>query len=134
MVTRRQFMLWLSALSLRPFKSYAKQTGNKTMYGLIGKMLCVEGKRDELAHILMQGTAAMPGCLAYVVANDNLQSNALWITEVWIDQAHHQASLALPEVQAAINQGRPLITGFGERFETSPLGGTGLRDAVIQQQ
>jgi hypothetical protein len=29
-------------------------------------------------------------------------------------------------VQAAIAKGRPLIAGFGERFETVPLGGHGL--------
>ena len=126
MVERRQFILWLSALSLSPFLSYAKTHGNKPMYGLIGKMLCVESKRDELAKILLKGIATMPGCLSYIVANDNIDSNALWITEVWVDQAHHQESLALPSVQAAIKQGRPLITGFGERFETTPIGGQGL--------
>ena len=29
-------------------------------------------------------------------------------------------------VQAAIGKGRPLIAGFGERFETEPVGGQGL--------
>ncbi|MCB0228760.1 MAG: antibiotic biosynthesis monooxygenase, partial [Anaerolineae bacterium] len=33
---------------------------------------------------------------------------------------------SLPSVQAAIARGRPLIAGFGERFETEPLGGHGL--------
>ncbi|NCP63309.1 MAG: antibiotic biosynthesis monooxygenase [Paraglaciecola sp.] len=96
------------------------------MYGLIGKILCLDGKRDELAHILLKGISAMPGCLSYIVANDPLDAKALWITEVWQNQSMHQASLALPSVQDAIKQGRPMITGFGERFETQPLGGTGL--------
>lgn len=129
MVDRRQFILWLSALSLSPFLSkvsYAKQEGDKPMYGLIGKMLCIDGKRDELAQILVKGIAGMPGCLSYIVANDNSDSNALWITEVWVDQVHHKESLALPSVQEAIKQGRPLITEFGERFETTPIGGQGL--------
>ena len=96
------------------------------MYGLIGKMLCVEGKRDELASILLEGISGMPGCLSYVVAHDSADANALWITEVWLDQAHHGASLALPSVQHAIKLGRPLIAGFAERFETKPVGGQGL--------
>jgi len=29
-------------------------------------------------------------------------------------------------VQATIARARPLIVGFGERFETEPLGGFGL--------
>ena len=126
MVDRRQFIFWLSALSISPLLCSAKQQGNTPMYGLIGKMLCVEGQREALADILAKGIVGMPGCLSYIVANDNVDQNALWITEVWLDQAHHQASLALPSVQQAIKQGRALITGFGERFETTPIGGQGL--------
>jgi quinol monooxygenase YgiN len=96
------------------------------MYGLIGKMTAAPGQRDALAAILLDGTGAMPGCLSYVVANDPADDDALWITEVWTDQASHQASLQLPEVRAAIARGRPLIAGFSDRVETIPVGGTGL--------
>jgi quinol monooxygenase YgiN len=50
----------------------------------------------------------------------------LWITEVWDSRDSHAASLQLPAVQAAIAKGRPMIAGFGQRFETVPLGGAGL--------
>ena len=68
----------------------------------------------------------MPGCLSYVVAEDPTDADLLWITEVWIDQAAHRASLQLPAVQAAIARGRPLIAGFDSRAETNVLGGIGL--------
>ncbi len=42
---------------------------------------------------------------------------------------HHQASLKLPAVQEAVARARPHITGFGERFETVPVGGNGLGGA-----
>jgi len=96
------------------------------MYGLIGKMLVKPGHRDELVGILLEGTSAMPGCLSYVIALDSGDDDALWITEVWEDRESHEASLSLPDVQAAIARGRPMITGFGERFETVPKGGVGL--------
>jgi quinol monooxygenase YgiN len=96
------------------------------MYGLIGKMLATRGKRDELAAILLDGTRTMPGCLSYIIANDPADTDALWITEVWDTREHHAASLKLPEVQAAIAKGRELIAGFGERYETTPLGGVGI--------
>ncbi len=96
------------------------------MYGLIGKMIAVEGKRKELGQILLDGIVGMPGCLSYVVALDQEDANALWITEVWESREMHQASLQLESVQAAINAGRPLIAGFAERFETQPLGGQGI--------
>ncbi len=51
---------------------------------------------------------------------------ACGVTEVWDSAASHKASLSLPAVQQAIAKGRPLIAGFGERFETRPLGGIGL--------
>ena len=96
------------------------------MYGLIGKMTAVTGQRDALAAALLEGTGAMPGCLSYVVATDPADADALWITEVWDSQASHQGSLALPAVKAAIAKGRPLIAGFSDRVETTPLGGYGL--------
>lgn len=96
------------------------------MYGLIGKMLAAPGQRDALIDVLLAGTTAMPGCLSYVVATDPSDPNAIWITEVWDDEASHKASLSLPAVQAAIAKGRPMIAGFGERFTTSPVGGAGL--------
>lgn len=96
------------------------------MYGLIGKIRCVPGQREALASILVQGTAAMPGCRSYVVAADALDPDALWVTEVWDSPTSHKASLSLPQVQQAIAKGKPLIAGFGERFETNPIGGFGL--------
>lgn len=96
------------------------------MYGLIGKMLAVPGSRDALAAALLEGTGEMPGCLSYVVATDPSDADALWITEVWDSVESHRASLQLPAVRAAIAKGRPLIAGFGERHETTPLGGAGL--------
>lgn len=96
------------------------------MYGLIGKMKAVPGQRDALIAILLEGVSGMPGCLSYIVAQDPADVDALWITEVWDSQESHAASLSLPSVQQAITRGRPLIAGFGERFETTPIGGFGL--------
>jgi quinol monooxygenase YgiN len=83
------------------------------MYGLMGRILAVPGSRDELASILMPGPDGMPGCLSYIVATDPQNPDALWVTEVWVDQA-------------AIARGRPLIAGFDNRVETTVLGGIGL--------
>jgi quinol monooxygenase YgiN len=100
--------------------------GESRMYGLIGKMRIVPGQRDVLISILIEGVASMPGCLSYVVAQDATDPDAIWITEVWDSLESHRASLTLPSVQQAISKGKPLIAGFGERFETKPIGGHGL--------
>jgi quinol monooxygenase YgiN len=90
-------------------------------YGMIGKMKAQPGKRAELIAILGEGTGAMPGCLAYLIAEDAKDSDAIWITEIWDTKASHGASLALPQVQAAIARGRPLIAGFELSVETRPV-------------
>jgi quinol monooxygenase YgiN len=45
---------------------------------------------------------------------------------VWQSAEHHQASLQLASVQATIAAARPLIAGFADRVEFTPLGGKGL--------
>jgi len=100
------------------------------MYGLIGRIDAAAGHRDELIEILLEGTRDMPGCLSYVVARDDTDADAIWITEVWVDEDSHRASLALPDVQAAIARGRSLILGFSQRTTTEPVGGHGLPEPI----
>ncbi len=97
------------------------------MYGLIGKMIAVNGQRESLISILLEGIQNMPGCLSYVVAKDPADPNAIWITEVWDDEQSHKASLSLPAVQNSISRGRPLIAGFENGVTTEPVGGYGLQ-------
>jgi quinol monooxygenase YgiN len=93
------------------------------MYGLIGKINATPGQRDALIGILRAGTTGMAGCLSYIIAEDSTDPDGLWVTEVWESKVSHQASLRLPAVQAAIEQGRPLIAGFSNRVETTPVAG-----------
>jgi quinol monooxygenase YgiN len=96
------------------------------MYGMIGRIKAQPGKRAELAAILLEGTGTMPGCLNYVVAEDMADPDTLIVTEAWDSKQSHDESLKLPQVQAAIARGRPLIAGFDRIAETMPLGGVGL--------
>ena len=96
------------------------------MYGLIGKMTAVTGKRDELVRAMTDGMTTMPGCRSYVIALDPEDPDGIWITEVWENKESHAASLTLPQVKATISVARPLIAGFSHRVETIPVGGHGL--------
>ena len=123
---RRRDLLVAGAGALiigRPLSASAQGDG---MYGLIGKMTAVDGKRDELVAILVEGVAGMPGCLSYIVATEPGDASAIWITEAWDSKASHDASLTLPSVRAAIAKGRPLIASFGSGTITTPVGGHGL--------
>ncbi len=88
--------------------------------------MCKPGTRDGLIAVLLEGVSGMPGCLSYVVARDPADAEAIWVTEVWKDEASHKASLSLPSVQAAIAKGRPMIARFDQHFVTQPVGGHGL--------
>lgn len=98
--------------------------GGADLYGLIGQMKAQPGKRAELIAILKEGTGQMPGNLAYMINEDRDDADAIWIVEIWKDQASHAASLSLPSVRAAIAKGRPLIAGFGTRANVRPVAGT----------
>jgi quinol monooxygenase YgiN len=97
------------------------------MFGLIGKMTAKSEKRAELASILIAGISGMPGCLSYIVANDPIDGDLLWITEVWETREMNMASLSLQSVRDAITRGRPLIAGMEAVAETLPIGGQGIK-------
>ena len=128
---RREFVATtVGAGAYALFASAETVIGGSKMYGLIGSATAVEGKRDELIKILLEGVNDMPGCLSYVVAKDPKDANGIWITEVWDSKESHAASLKFPPVQAAIAKGKPLIAKFGSYNETEPVGGHGLRKGV----
>jgi quinol monooxygenase YgiN len=113
-------------MKVLPTRALSQGGGPTKMYGLIGRMSAMPGQRDALIAILLDGVTDMPGCLSYVLAKDPADADAIWITEVWIDEHSHRASLKLPAVQRAISGGKPLIAGFGQRTVTEPVGGHGL--------
>ncbi|WP_218669354.1 putative quinol monooxygenase [Massilia sp. KIM] len=126
-VSRRTAVAFFTALPLAASQAAPASTTKDSprMYGLIGKMRAQPGQRDALIAILLEGTAAMPGCLSYTVAKDLGDADGIWISETWDSQASHKASLSLPAVQQAIARGRPLIAGFDTRAELEPVGGHG---------
>ncbi len=100
------------------------------MYGLIGSARAKPGQRDALLAILLENAGALPGCHSYVVAEDQTDPDAIWITEVWDSAESHKASLALPAVKDAIARAMPLFAGFDQHIRTRPVGGHGLAPAA----
>ncbi len=124
MTTTRRTLLGVTGAALAlPTVSAAR---GEPMFGVLGKMKAQPGKRADLIAILVEGTTGMPGCKSYIVAEDLGDPEAIWITEVWDNEASHAASLRLPQVRAAIARARPLIAGFENQVKTRVIGGTGL--------
>jgi quinol monooxygenase YgiN len=100
-----------------------------TTHTLCGSIRAVEGAGDELARLLLEAADAVagaPGCLLYLVNRVEDDPDAVWVLEVWSDADAHRASLDLADVRDVIERARPVIAGFGERFELATVGGHGL--------
>lgn len=95
----------------------------------VGTLGVQDGKRDALVEILIRRDQALAdvGCLAYEVGTNDEDPNTVFVIELWTNAEAHKASLDLPEVQAAIAEARPLLSGEfgGFRFDVA---GSPLRD------
>jgi quinol monooxygenase YgiN len=93
----------------------------------VGTLGVVRGKRDELvARLTARNDVLLRlGCLAYEVGVNDDEPDTVFVVELWESAEAHRASLALPEVTAAIAAARPLLSGAfgGFRFEVvgSPI-------------
>ncbi|WP_448664344.1 putative quinol monooxygenase [Sphingomonas sp. CJ20] len=123
MIARRPALagLALAMLGGPALAAQAVAEQGNAAFGMVGKMKAKPGQRAALIAILAAGTGAMPGCRAYLIAEDAADLDAIWITEIWDDKASHAASLQLPAVRDAIAKGRPLIAGFELSAETRPV-------------
>ncbi|WP_066665383.1 MULTISPECIES: putative quinol monooxygenase [unclassified Sphingomonas] len=122
MTTTRRTLLGVAGAAL----AFPARASAAPLFGVLGKMKAQPGQRAELVAILLEGTNAMPGCKSYIVAEDREDPDAIWITEVWDNEASHAASLQLPQVRTAIARARPLIAGFDTMVKTRVIGGMGL--------
>jgi quinol monooxygenase YgiN len=98
-------------------------------FGLVGSFRAQPGQGDALADLLLQAAEALDAngdCELYVISRSPEDPDAVWVMEVWTSPEAHQASLEDPRIRDLITKARPMIAGFGERFELSPLGGKGL--------
>ncbi len=93
----------------------------------VGTLGVVPGRRDELLARLTarSDVLAGAGCLLYEVGVDDDEPDTVYVVKLWTSAQAHRASLALPEVAAAIAAARPLLSGvfggFGFEVVGSPL-------------
>lgn len=97
-------------------------------YGYIGSMKTNPGHRDDVVAILVDGAAGLreAGCQLYVVSVSNTDDTTIWVSEVWQSKEHHDASLQLPEIRAAIDKAMPMLTGEFTGQELTVVGGLGV--------
>ncbi len=97
-------------------------------FGMQAALTAQVGKGKDLADSMLEASklvSNLTGCEIYIVQRANDNPDKILITEVWTDQASHQASLTDTAVRELIGRTRPLIAGIEHQL-TSPLGGKGL--------
>ncbi len=101
-----------------------------TKYGLHGRLTAREGKREELAEILLNASILLRsaiGCHLYMVSLDPQYPNDVWITEIWDSKEHHDHSLDIPGVRELIGKAVPILEGSPQKGqELEILGGLGV--------
>lgn len=99
------------------------------LFGMFGKLVAVSGKRDALAANLQRAADLMKGvptCLMYMVSTSTADPDAVFVSEIWTDEAAHGASLSMPGVRDLIQSTMPLLASAPEGTRFTPLGGKGL--------
>ena len=84
------------------------------MYLLQGKMNAQTGKSNELSQILLEASklvSTAKGCKLYVVAKDEQDTDAVYVTEIWESKEDHDHSLNMPGVRELIMRAMPLLNG-----------------------
>lgn len=97
-------------------------------YGLFGKFAAQPGRRDDLVGYLLQAAKLLErnhDCVHYVVSTSD-EPEAVWVSEVWTDEAAHDASLEPEDIRALIQEVRPLIAGMSDQTRLTVHGGKGL--------
>lgn len=88
------------------------------MYLLQGKLTAKEGKRDELAKILVEASkliAKAKGSKFYIVGKSDGDKNDVFVTELWESKDDHDNSLNFPGVKELIMKAMPILAGPPEK-------------------
>ena len=96
------------------------------MYARTGKLIAQPGQRETLIRILLDAAdlvGQLPDCKFYSVFADRDDINAVWVVEIWNDQAAHAASLNNNNVRALIAIAMPLIADLQPGSEMDLCGG-----------
>lgn len=98
----------------------AFQPEERCMFAITNIIRCQEGMRDNVARIIAEGSAQLPGCRYYALAFHANDPDAILVSEVWDSEEDHAASLSNPRVRAAIGQAGPMLAG-AERVQSGEL-------------
>ena len=100
------------------------------LYALIGNFITAPNDRDALIEILEEAATIMEdvnGCKQYILYEDAVDDEKIWVTEIWESKEAHDESLTRTDVRAIIAHAIPLLKGTPEQgIQLIPVSGKGL--------
>ncbi|EAG9220379.1 monooxygenase [Listeria monocytogenes] len=101
----------------------------KVGYGLLTAFYTHPGEKDNLVKILLEAAEALDDyntCIQYIVSESETEVDTVFVSEIWVDEGHHAASLDNPAVQETIVCAKPMIKEIKQIQELDILGGKGV--------
>ena len=99
-------------------------------YFLHGRLSATKGNGGKLATTLLEASRLMvnaKGCYLYIVSKDRIQSDSVWITEVWESREDLDNSLKVEGVRELISTAMPILDDPPEKGQELDVpGGLGL--------
>jgi quinol monooxygenase YgiN len=99
-------------------------------FGMQVRFSALPGKGHEFVALLRESAIELgdfEACLLYLISQEADDPDVVWVSEVWVDNDSHAASLEHPHVRAVIARALPLLTGPPEALHLVPAGGKGIR-------
>ncbi|AHI55588.1 putative quinol monooxygenase [Listeria ivanovii] len=101
----------------------------KVGYGLLTAFYTHPGERDQLATMLLEAAESLEEyntCIQYIVSVSETEADTIFVSEIWVDKGHHEASLDNISVKNMIQKAKPLIKEVKRIQELDILGGKGM--------
>jgi quinol monooxygenase YgiN len=99
-------------------------------FGMQVRFTTMPGKGEDFVSLLRNAALDLEdfeACLLYLVSQEADNPDVVWVSEVWVDNESHAASLENPHVRAVIERALPLLVAPPEALHLRPAGGKGIR-------
>lgn len=100
-------------------------------FSVYGNLVATPGHGEELLTYLLEaaeGMKAIDNCDCYIVGTNPDQPEAVYVFEVWENEAAHKASLQLPVFRELIDKAKPIIAGMNDYPNLVIKGGKGVKN------
>lgn len=101
------------------------------LYGIYTRFISHPQKGKALIEILIRANDIVSdakGCRLYIINHDMVNTDLIWVTELWDTQEDHAISLTLDGCKELIAEAMPLLAAAPEQIVLKAVAGKGIED------